>query len=63
MPTQIVSQIIVTDKNQEDIEFFVSGNKEFITIRNASDDATAFSIAINIEDWKKVKEFIDSKLK
>lgn len=63
MSTQIVSQIIVTEKDQDDIEFLVSGNKKYVTIRNTSDDATAFSFAITVEDWERVKEFIDSKLK
>ncbi len=63
MPTKIVSQIIVTEKDQEPVEFFVSADKKHVVVKNVSDDATAFSFIIGRQDWDKVSKFIDSKLK
>lgn len=63
MPTQIISQIVVSDKDQEPIQFYVSGDKKNVVIMNQADDARAFGIIIKKEDWNKIVKFIESKLK
>ena len=49
--------------NSEDFNIEVSGSDNNILIYNNATDATAWYVSINIEEWNKIKAFIDQKIK